>query len=189
MDKPIIFYSINLIIELSRERSVEALDDLFCALSNVLDEKEMEYIINESVQFLRKNEPALAEWWTTELMEEFEGFIKEEEGRIILDDSLEDPVNFISEEEDQDLNDQLRSQLIEMGEQIAYLPCYQENEDEETMYANISDVVHVLMDEGFSDYKFGKSSIYVGPESMEFLKKYYEIHKYKIQFINNINVK
>lgn len=195
--KPILFHSVNLIIEIIRLKDADALDDLFCSLSNVLAEEEVEFVINEASQFITNVEPDLLQWWKEEILDMLGDVLGEKDGKYYLKDAEEfeeslralgeegwsDSSRFISKEEEKELEEELRTQLEDMGEDLSYFPCYQVDESEK-MYANITDVIHVLLDEGLTDYKLCKGSIFIGPTEFDFLRDYYELDKFDLQFVN-----
>lgn len=157
--EPLLYFAINLTIEVAKTMNCEAIDYLLSTLDCTLGDAEFEAYFDEVSSYLSTNHPEVLKWMLDYLDPEFEDDDEELEGS--------EPISTNADSE------RVRQETVKYLNKFVALPV---NSDE-VFQVYCEDLIHLLLDEGFNskDYEVIDSKLYISEMARKFLASHYNL--------------
>ena len=181
--EPLLYFAINLTIEIAKTKNVEAIDYVLCTLDVVLSDEDFEQYFDQVSIYLEKNYPDVLEW----LVE----FLNSEEDTNNTEDitsntatatlNKKDTKNDSSSIKDHQilqqyqllnaiLNQKVYADLIRFNSHF-------KNEEQPIFKVYHEDLIHLLLDEGFNSdhYEVIEDKLFISKAAKSFLSEHYNL--------------
>lgn len=178
--EPLLYFAINLTIEIAKTKNVEAIDYVLCALDVVLSDEDFEQYFDQVSIYLEKNHPDVLEWFVEFLNaeEDSEDSISNTATATLNKKDIKTDSSSIKDEQilqqyqllNAILNQKVYVDLIRFNS-------YFKNEEQPIFKVYHQDLIHLLLDEGFNSdhYEVLDDKLYISKAAKSFLSDHYNL--------------